>query len=141
MAWWYQQGSRIIGPLSDHELLRRATGGEVTGQTPVRKAGMLDWRPYAEVASQVQDGPTADTVSPPAPSGQPQRNSARRISSKRRALSWYRFLMVGAAASIVEAIIDQIFSLPSSATFPLWLVLLGTGLAVWVKIDHRRESR
>ncbi len=50
MGWYYQEGSREVGPIRKEELRKLIEAGLISGKTLVRNAQMPEWRPLAEMA-------------------------------------------------------------------------------------------
>lgn len=50
MTWYYANAGQRQGPISEEEFHRLIQAGTIHGQTLVWKAGMGDWRAYAEIA-------------------------------------------------------------------------------------------
>ncbi len=62
MNWFYAEGDRQTGPVTESELLTLAEQGVVTDETLVWREGTPDWQPYGAV----KGGPLFSVVQPPA---------------------------------------------------------------------------
>lgn len=63
MDWYYVDNGRRIGPVDDATLEVLATAGAVGPATLVWRAGMADWRPYAEARPE-ESAPAATAAAP-----------------------------------------------------------------------------
>lgn len=61
MQWYYADGDREVGPVTDADLDALAKSGRVRPQTLVWHDGMKDWQPYAGA----RGGPSQAAVLPP----------------------------------------------------------------------------
>lgn len=53
MNWYYAEGDRRLGPISETELLNLVYAGTIKDETLVWKEGMADWTPYLSVKGTV----------------------------------------------------------------------------------------
>jgi uncharacterized membrane protein YjgN (DUF898 family) len=68
MNWYYAVNGQQFGPIDAAEFSRKVAEGIITANTLVWREGMVDWRPWREVAGDVGNGLPAG-VPPPPPLG------------------------------------------------------------------------
>ena len=56
MEWYYAEGGRQVGPISDEQFQKLIVSGDITARTLVWRADLKDWQEYGQIA-----GPTGGT--------------------------------------------------------------------------------
>ena len=57
MNWYYYDGAKQVGPISQEELLQAYQRGSINGQSLVWREGMANWEPYCEAFPQSATAP------------------------------------------------------------------------------------
>src|SRR5689334_14987870 len=64
MQWYYAEGDRQCGPVSEKELQDLAIAGKLPGETLVWREGMENWRSYSSVMSPLAAPPMVMAAPP-----------------------------------------------------------------------------
>ena len=66
MTWYYSDGEKQLGPITEEQLIELRRSGSVTAETLVWRDGMANWTPYSEAGPAVNlEGTPTDPAMPP----------------------------------------------------------------------------
>lgn len=64
MNWYYAEGDRQAGPVTEEQLRALVSAGNIGGDTYVWKEGMAEWKPFNEVKDGLATGAPAPAAGP-----------------------------------------------------------------------------